>query len=202
MAEITPLLLISLEPNIRHGSISIANANICLVERASYVRKAMREWLNQSSKYSYRPLFNWVSIFNFHANDTNSVLAIASSRAEALMLIRDGYVVRCDRNLRKPLVYVAFIEVAPWNQAGPERRFSGLGPILLRAAAEYSKQRGFGGRLGLHSVPEAEQFYNRLGFQKLDCPNEYNEIYFELNEGGADHLIGGQGGHGGQGVQT
>ena len=48
---------------------------------------------------------------------------------------------------------------------------------------------GYGGRLGLHAVGDAEDFYRRLGFRALDCPNEYNELYMELDESGARVLL-------------
>ena len=106
------------------------------------------------------------------------------------MLARIGHVARCDGAHRGPLVYVHFLEVAPWNKpTASGRRFKGLGPIMLRIACELSDQAGYGGRVGLHSLAAAENFYRRIGFRGLDCPNEYNELYFELDEFGAEALL-------------
>jgi hypothetical protein len=27
----------------------------------------------------------------------------------------------------------------------------------------------------------AQEFYEKLGFKPIDCPNEYNELYYELD---------------------
>ncbi len=62
---------------------------------------------------------------------------------------------------------------------------------MLGISADLSKQHGYGGRIGLHSVASAESFYRRLGFRSLDCLSEHNELYFELDEDGAQALIGG-----------
>ena len=61
--------------------------------------------------------------------------------------------------------------------------------MMLRLACYLSVERGFGGRIGLHSVEAAETFYRRLGFESRDCPNEYHELYFELDENGAQALL-------------
>jgi hypothetical protein len=110
------------------------------------------------------------------------------------MLIKPSHVVRCDAGHRASLVYVSFLEVAPWNHPDAAMRyFSGLGPLLLRAACQLSIERGYGGRLGLHAVSAARDFYFRLGFRMVDCPNEYNELYMELDESAARALLDGVG---------
>jgi hypothetical protein len=107
-----------------------------------------------------------------------------------MMMVRERHVVRCESGQRGPLVYVGFLEVAPWNDPSSQTRpLNGLGPIMLRMACDLSLQNGFGGRVGLHSVVAAEAFYRRLGFQGLGCPNEYNELYFELDDNGAQVLL-------------
>jgi hypothetical protein len=152
------------------------------------VRSTTGYWSAASS-----PLYNWISVFNFHAAE--GVLAFGLSclhrpYAEALMVVRDRHIVKCDNGHRDPLVYVSFLEVAPWNQpTAVEREYQGLGPIMLRIACEFSVQRGYGGRLGLHSVAAAEAFYRRLGFESLDCPSEHHELYLEVHESRAEALL-------------
>jgi hypothetical protein len=112
------------------------------------------------------------------------------ARTEALMNVGCGHVVRCDVGHRKPLVYVGFLEVAPWNNPKtPARVFKGLGPLLLRAACQLSVENGCGGRVGLHAVREAEAFSRGMNFTSMDCPSEYNELYMELEELGASALL-------------
>ena len=141
-------------------------------------------------------MFNWVAIFNFHSHADIHVFAIDSpsvwvTDTEALMIVNGGRVIHCDQGERLPLVYVSFLEVAPWNRVGSQnrQRLRGLGTAMLRAACDLAMQLGFDGRIGLHSLPASEGFYRRLGFLGLDCPNEYNEMYFELSEAGVEALM-------------
>ncbi len=68
-----------------------------------------------------------------------------------------------------PLVYVEYIEIAPWNWSvapiGQQRRYATVGSILLQAAVQQSTAEGFSGRVGLHALPQAEAFYRKQGFR-------------------------------------
>ena len=65
----------------------------------------------------------------------------------------------------KPLVYVDYLETAPWNirplmQAlGKSPRFGAVGTRLVEAAVRRSLDEGFKGRLALHSLSGSERFY-------------------------------------------
>lgn len=84
----------------------------------------------------------------------------------------------------KPIVYVDYIEVAPWNRKDlvGSARFSGVGTVLLTAAVELSRQEGFKGRIGLHSLPQADEYYrDRCGMSDLQPdPAKQNLRYFEM----------------------
>ena len=58
------------------------------------------------------------------------------------------------------LVYVEFVESAPWNRAEllDPPRYRGVGSILVRAAVTLSEEAKFQGRIGLHSLPQANGF--------------------------------------------
>ena len=64
------------------------------------------------------------------------------------------------------LVYIDYVENAPWNRPefGSPPRFRGIGSILVRAAIERSLAEEFKGRIGLHSLPQAEDLSWRLSF--------------------------------------
>ncbi len=168
----------------------------------------MQAWSSWTLEHpSQSPLFNWISISNFNATSDTRIYCLDSADEvvelagtamvinsglgpEALMFVRDGHVVRCDAGDRAPLIYIGFLEVAPWNHpTASERCFKSLGPLLLKVACHLSVERGYDGRLGLHAVTRAEEFYSRLGFRSVDCPNEYNELYMELDENGAQALL-------------
>jgi hypothetical protein len=65
----------------------------------------------------------------------------------------------------KPLVYIDYIETAPWNikqlmePLGKRQQYRGVGSRLFEAAVLQSEEEDFKGRLGLHSLPGAEAFY-------------------------------------------
>lgn len=92
------------------------------------------------------------------------------------------------------LVYIDFLEVAPWNRreiSQRSARFSGAGSILVRAAVELSKTEGFKGRVGLHSLPQANDFYaNKVGMTDLGQDATYHNLrYFEMTPEQAEAFI-------------
>ena len=56
------------------------------------------------------------------------------------------------------LVYIEALSVAPWNRARQQglRRFHRVGTELLNFSRMRSEALGYGGRVGLHSLPGAE----------------------------------------------
>lgn len=85
------------------------------------------------------------------------------------------------------LVYVEYLETAPWNRkelVDGDSRLSGCGSIMLRAAIELSRAEGFHGRIGLHSLPQANGFYaNQVGMTDLGIDKDYQNLrYFEMTE--------------------
>lgn len=65
----------------------------------------------------------------------------------------------------KALVYVDYIEVAPWNLKtlmlglGEKPLYNAIGSRLIEAAVLKSKEEECKGRIGLHSLPTTELFY-------------------------------------------
>jgi hypothetical protein len=107
------------------------------------------------------------------------------SEAQGFMLLKtDGHFAQLVPEKGKPLVYIPFLATAPWNQRGlaDQPRFSGVGTILLRAAITISLDAEFKGRIGLHSLPQAEGFYECHGFHCLGVdPDKENLKYYELS---------------------
>ena len=83
----------------------------------------------------------------------------------------------------KPLVYLDYLEVAPWNrpELGRPARLRGVGTALLSAVVALSDEEGFKGRIGLHSLPQADDFYRRCGMTDLGVDPAYQNLrYFEM----------------------
>jgi hypothetical protein len=82
----------------------------------------------------------------------------------------------------KRILYVAFIESAPHNQYEVPGRFKWVGVNLLRIAVQYSISRMCEGRIGLHALPQAEDFYQKkCGLTPvMKDPQHQNLLYFEF----------------------
>ncbi|QNP41726.1 GNAT family N-acetyltransferase [Lysobacter solisilvae (ex Woo and Kim 2020)] len=113
--------------------------------------------------------------------------------AQGLMLLKtDGEFGRLPAQAGKPLVYVVFLATAPWNLPAivDRPRFRGVGHTLMRAAVELSQELGFKGRVGLHSLSQAEAFYERLGMTLLDRDiDKENLRYCEMTQESAEALL-------------
>jgi len=128
------------------------------------------------------------------------------------MLDRQGFAVMCEgvtqgmmfvdlgKHARHPdhkgqhLVYVDFLEAAPWNRSGlvaDNARYRGVGSILISAAVMLSKEVECHGRIGLHSLPQANRFYaNSCGMQDFGPDASYQNLrYFEMTPGDATAFL-------------
>lgn len=65
----------------------------------------------------------------------------------------------------KPLVYIDYLETAPWNvkplmkALDRPTQYGAVGSRLVEAAVRRSVSEEFRGRVGLHSLPTSERFY-------------------------------------------
>ena len=84
----------------------------------------------------------------------------------------------------KNLVYIEYVENAPWNRSELRNppQYRGVGSILIRATVALSHEEGFKGRIGLHSLPQANSFYaNTCGMTDLGIDPDYQNLrYFEM----------------------
>jgi len=97
-----------------------------------------------------------------------------------------------DRN--KPLVYISYLEMAPWNWVIPEIEqygiFKMIGTRLLQRAVTQSLEEGFGGRVGLHSLLQAESFYSKHGMTRLGIEEGGEQLsYFEFSRDAAEKFL-------------
>jgi len=64
---------------------------------------------------------------------------------------------------------------------GYEALYSQVGTRLIQAAVELSFANEFKGRVGLHSLPDAEGFYRRIGMSPVSQdPKKQNLLWFEF----------------------
>lgn len=101
-----------------------------------------------------------------------------------LMVKLTGQVARLDPDKGKDLVYIDYLESAPWNLAimVDTPLYGGIGPVLMRTAVQLSYDEGFHGRIGLHALPQAEDFYrDDCGMQCCGPDPTYENLpYYEM----------------------
>lgn len=101
----------------------------------------------------------------------------------------------------RSLVYVDYIEVAPWNlktlmhALGEKPQFNAIGSRLIEAAVRKSLEEDCRGRIGLHSLPITERFYIkacRMTPVGRD-PAKQNLLWLEYTPEQADMFLKGAG---------
>jgi hypothetical protein len=96
------------------------------------------------------------------------------------------------------VVYLDYVEVAPWNHPwfSPHRKYAAVGTALVSEAIRLSCDLGFGGRIGLHSLPQAEEFYaSRCKMTRVGTDPTYHDLtYFEYTSKQALDWLAGTGG--------
>lgn len=97
------------------------------------------------------------------------------------------------------LIYVDYLEVAPWNWKGlyaDPSKYKLIGYALMHAAFKRSIDEGFKGRIGLHSLPQAIPFYERCGLTNLgtspDDEHSGKLPYFEATTAVAEAYLKGK----------
>jgi hypothetical protein len=111
-----------------------------------------------------------------------------------IMTASIGYQARLAPDEGKALIYVKYVESAPWNLKSMtgSPKFAGVGFRLIEAAVLESVDAGHDGRLGLHALPAAQAFYQRLGFVTTGPDKAVEDLpYFELTVTAATRLRNG-----------
>ncbi|MCH8043498.1 MAG: GNAT family N-acetyltransferase [Planctomycetes bacterium] len=107
---------------------------------------------------------------------------------QGLMVINTIKRGRLPQQAGQHLVYVEYVQAAPWNRPGISGRASyrGVGTVLIAAAIQQSVDEGYRGRIGLHSLPQADAFYrDACGMTDLGSDSSYSRVplrYFEMSE--------------------
>ncbi|BDA76201.1 hypothetical protein CAL7716_103670 (plasmid) [Calothrix sp. PCC 7716] len=82
----------------------------------------------------------------------------------------------------KRLVYIDGVASAPLNRVKIQNppKLRGVGSTLLMFARRRSLELGYEGRVGLHALPDAEEFYDDQGMLDLGKDGDYEDLtYFE-----------------------
>ena len=105
---------------------------------------------------------------------------------QAMMSVRTDKTCRLPEQSGLPLIYVDYLAAAPWNlpELVRQPRFRRCGILLISAAIQLSRESGYNGRIGLHSLLQAEDFYrDKCGMVDLGTDIFYEDLcYLEMTE--------------------
>lgn len=120
--------------------------------------------------------------------ESSGFSVVCDNQWQGVMLTKTASnVTRLGSDKGKPLVYIDFLEVAPWNWVIPEvgrvGRYRMIGSTLFWRAVQQSEEEGFHGRVGLHALPQSESFYEKgLGMTSMGRDaSKQDLLYFELS---------------------
>jgi len=134
----------------------------------------------QDLLWDWRKKTNWASSLL----GMRSFCIVCAGNLEGMMMANLIKTCRLEEQRHKELVYVEFVSTAPWNRAKllVKPRFHGIGKVFVRVAIELSMHEGFEGRIGLHSLPQANEFYrSRCQMSELaPDPKKEGLVYFEM----------------------
>ncbi len=146
--------------------------------RNSKTKTLPKEELPQSSHWNWRHKIDQIKgllAFPSFAIECNG-------ETQGLMIANMTKVGKLDSQKNKPLVYIEFLETAPWNTGlATKPKYKGIGTIMIETAIQLSFDEGFHGRIGLESLPQSEGWYeHKLKMTKLGKKTDSNLMYFEM----------------------
>lgn len=116
--------------------------------------------------------------------DYRSFAVECAGRTQGLMICSLVHRVREPSMLNQHLVYIEFLHSAPWNrwQFTDTPLYKGVGDLLVAAAVSLSIEEEFEGRIGLHSLPQSDDWYrDYCGMTDLGVDSAYENLrYFEM----------------------
>jgi hypothetical protein len=86
---------------------------------------------------------------------------------------------------RQRLIYIVALATAPWNRPAilTPPIYKGVGGQMFDFMIARSRQLGYRGRIGFHSLPGALEFYRKLRVGLVECGSDSIEpdqlVYFE-----------------------
>lgn len=128
-----------------------------------------------------------------HRLDWDSFVVECEGVAQGMMFVKTFGFARAAGQKHLPLIYIDLVSVAPWNRVGLTSipKYKGIGRLLIGAGLSLSVHEDFGGRLGLHSLPQSESYYrDQCKMSELGPdPDKQLLIYFEFTpEQAQDYL--------------
>ena len=177
--------------SIVHGWDALTSVQCDAVWKSAWLKLFEQIQREEPDETKQIEILESISTEDMHWRWFDKAIAFSSDEYERFHLHADGkpqaacliYHPRSSALETGDIFYVEFVAVAPWNRTCKihPREFVGLGEIILRAAqrfavVELKLRPGF----GLHSLPKAEPFYEKLKMVKINDMAKDSMNYFEL----------------------
>jgi len=134
------------------------------------------DWFNKSVAYR-EDCYNWFYL-------------IADEKPQGACLIYHPKSSLIDSN---DIFYIEFVAVAPWNRSNPiiKKKYKGVGTILIKCALKFSIDAlGLKPGFSLNALPQAEEYYKRIGMLRFPEKDNGKLIYFEMPRKTCAEMIG------------
>lgn len=193
----------SIVPLLRGDADEFVEARICKAE----IEQSISDWndfwfpknrdflqqlkdINKDlTKWPQSLHWNWESKLRRVARTKHleSFSIICEGKTQALVIVDVSRRCALPSQKGKKLVYIDFIETVPWNRRnftlqGLKPAFRGCGHLLIRHTVEFSLDSSYEGRIGLHSLPQTENYYvEKIGMTDLGIDTDYQNLkYYEM----------------------
>ena len=184
LEDVTPLLIEEAEALWRPEAVRL--------KRAAISRGVPEEDLPLQHDH-----WDWKTKKEKSASDSRFFGVQCEGKMQGMMKLSAGHPCQIAEQNEKELVYIEYIEIAPWNlrDLAETPQYRGVGSFFIEAAIQLSHQVGTEGRVGLHSLKQSEQFYRNsdmtdCGLQKMGY-SLYNYRYFEMTPNQAKRFVEG-----------
>jgi hypothetical protein len=167
-----------LVPAILHGSIQPRH----LDDHQQHWKPLMASSSAQHNHWDWRQ-----KVRHYSSRLSHQSFAIeCAGVAQGLMIVNTMKRCRIPAQANRHLVYVEYLEAAPWNR-GAGQLYKGVGTVMIAVAIQLSIEEGNQGRVGLHSLPQADSFYgDHCGMTDLgpdtSCDAHFPLRYFEMTQ--------------------
>jgi hypothetical protein len=153
-----------------------------------YLRNAVRDALARGvsrDEFPEHKHWEWRRKARLMTSESHAFGIEYDGEMQALMLVlKSSVTCRLPEQSNKRLIYIDYLAAAPWNlpSLAREPRFRLCGSVFITAAIRLSRANGYEGRIGLHSLPQAEEFYRRkCGMTYMGIDADYEGLpYFEM----------------------
>lgn len=190
-----------IEYEITHGW-DVVSANSCDRQWGSFNIRLF-EYIDKQgySEEQLNAVLSGMHLEHMHWDWFKKSMCYTSDRYEWFYMFADGkpqgacLIYHPKASLFDPgdIFYIEFVAIAPWNKDNliAKRYFKGVGTLMIKCVLQFAVNSlylrpGF----SLHSLPQAIDYYEKLGMVSFPQKNKDELAYFELPRAKAVELIG------------